>query len=259
MFTVLSFFVGGPAVAQVVAPPERIISGQVMDSLSGRPIQRAVLYFEGAGNEEFRSGTDGRFRIERVRPTDTIMVVRQIGFVPVRVPVPFSMSAIEIDVGSVRLRAVATKLDAIAVEAEQVRRYPHLDDFFRRRQLGLAGFFMAPDEITRASARKTSNLVERSVKVKTECNDNGRWQKGAAFDCTALNRRPQGAAGMGVEQCELDVWVDGQRSTLRVDDIPVRTIVGLEVYSGAATTPAAFGSGHCGVVAIWTNGTTGSR
>lgn len=260
MFVVLGFLLGVPAAAQVVAPPDRVVSGQVVDSLSRRPVQRAILYFEGAGNEEFRTGNDGRFRIERVRPTDTVMVVRQIGFVPVRVPVPFSMSAIEVDVGTVRLRAVATKLDAIAVEAEQVRRYPQLDDFYRRKQLGLAGFFMTPDEIARASARKTSNLVERSAKVKTQCNDTGRWQKGAAFDCTAQNSRPVWSGAFTGDTCDqMELFVDGARSTLSVDDIPVRTIVALEVYSGPATTPTAFGAGNCGVVAIWTNGTTGIR
>ena len=58
-----------------------------------------------------------------------------------------------------------------------------------------------------------------------------------------------------VELCEMDIWVDGQRSAMKIDDIPVKHVVALEVYSGPATTPAAFGSGHCGVVAIWT--TTG--
>lgn len=261
MFMLLSFLVGSAAAAQILAPAERVVTGLVLDSVSGRPLPRALLYFEGT-TEEFRSGADGRFRIEGVRPLDTMMVVRQIGYVPVRLPVPFSISAAVVDVGSVWLRPVATKLDVIAVEAEQVRRYPQLEDFYRRKQLGLPGFFMTPDEIARASARRPSNLIERSVKVKTECNDVVNWQKGrgaqnSPTDCTARNSRPQGASmlagGVTVEQCEMDVWMDGQRTDMKVDDIPVRTIVALEVYSGPATTPAMFGSGHCGVVVIWTN------
>src|SRR5262245_55588471 len=82
----------GSAAAQVAAPPDRVVTGQVVDSLSGKPVQRAILYFTGAGADEFRAGMDGRFRIERVQPTDTILVVRQIGYVPVRVAVPFSLS-----------------------------------------------------------------------------------------------------------------------------------------------------------------------
>ena len=57
---------------------------------------------------------------------------------------------------------------------------------------------------------------------------------------------------MKVENCEMDVWLDGKRSTMQVDDIAVPDIAAIEVYSGPATTPAAFGSGYCGVIAIWT-------
>ncbi|MBI4501204.1 MAG: carboxypeptidase regulatory-like domain-containing protein [Gemmatimonadetes bacterium] len=237
--------------AQIAAPTDRVVSGRVVDSVSGRALPRAVLYFERV-NQEYQSGPDGRFRIEGVRPLDTLLVVRRIGYVPVRVPVPFSVSAAEMDVGTVWLRPVATKLDVIAVEAEEVRRYPQLDDFYRRKHLGRAGFFLTPEEIARANARRTSNLLERSSKVKTECNDTGRWQKGAPFDCTAQNSRPQGAGGMRVEQCALEVWVDGVRTAVNVDDVPVREILAIEVYNGPATTPTVFGSGHCGVVAIWT-------
>lgn len=264
VFTLLNLLVGNAAAAQIVAPAERVVSGRVVDSVSGRPLQRAILYFEGT-NEEFRSGTDGHFRIERVRPLDTVMLVRQIGYVPVRVPVPFSISAAEVDVGRVWVRPVATKLDVIAVEAEQVRRYPQLEDFYRRKQLGLPGFFMTPDEIARASARRPSNLIERSVKVKTECNDVVNWQKGrgaqnSPADCTARGSRPIGTGLMNVELCEMAIWIDGERSTMQVDDVPVGSIIALEVYSGPATTPTAFGSGHCGVVAIWTTGAlTGLR
>src|SRR6185436_18226566 len=123
--------------------------------------------------------------------------------------------------------------------------------------------FMTPDEIARASARKTSNLVDRSVKVRTQCNDNGRWQANAGGrangmgDCTAQNTRPVWTGAFSSNEClQMDLWVDGVRSTLSIDDIPVRTIVALEVYSGPATTPTSFGAGNCGVVAIWTNGTS---
>jgi hypothetical protein len=42
------------------------------------------------------------------------------------------------------------------------------------------------------------------------------------------------------------------RTSLKPDEIPLRWVAGIEVYSGLATTPPDFGSGRCGVVAIWT-------
>jgi hypothetical protein len=249
----------GAGAAGAQAPGERVIVGRVVDSLSGRAIAGAEVYQE-RGATMFPTAGDGTFRVRGGGPLDTLLIVRRIGYVPRRLAVPLSVST-EIDLGTVLLKAVATQLDRITVEAEEMAFYPHLADFYRRRNLGLAGFFLTREQIERANARKTSNLVERSVKVKTDCNDTGnsRWQKGAPFDCTARNSRPQGSSlgggQVGVENCEMTVWLDGARTDLRIDEIPVRTIAALEVYSGPATTPAAFGSGHCGVVAIWTRGT----
>ena len=256
----LSRLAWGTALLLVAAPgvsTGQTVTGRVVDSLSAKPLERAVIYFDRETVDLF-SRADGWFRIDRPTPADTILVVRRIGYVPTRVRVPYSASASEIDLGPIRLRAVATKLDQIAIEAEEVKRYPQLEDFYRRRAR-LTGFFMTPEEIARASARKPSNLVERTVRVKTGCNDvgAGRWQKGAPFDCTALNSRPQGAVVGGavtVVNCEMDIWLNGQRSPFQLDEIPVKEIVALEVYSGPATTPPMYASGHCGVVAIWTNG-----
>ena len=44
---------------------------------------------------------------------------------------------------------------------------------------------------------------------------------------------------------------------VNVPDVPQDMIAGIEIYSGPATTPTAFGAGHCGVVAIWTTGARG--
>ena len=53
----------------------------------------------------------------------------------------------------------------------------------------------------------------------------------------------------------MTVYVDGMRSSLRVDEMPLSWIGGIEVYSGLATTPPGLGSGACGVIAIWTTST----
>src|SRR6267143_5235066 len=144
----------GPLVAQVIAPVERSVTGVVVDSLSGKVLRGAVLYFDG-DRAEHQSGRDGRFRIEHVSIGDTLLVVRSIGYVPAFIVVPPSSSASAIDLGQVTIRQVATRLDQIAVEAEAVRAYPQLYDFYRRKQEGLPGQFFTREDIDRSASRKT--------------------------------------------------------------------------------------------------------
>src|SRR5437867_1555357 len=123
--TLAALCVAGALSAQEAAPVERSVAGLVVDSLSGKAVRGAVLYFD-ASRVEHQSGRDGRFSIEHVSTSDTLLVVRSIGYVPAFVVVPPSASASAIDLGRVMVRPVATRLDQIAVEAEAVRRDPHM-------------------------------------------------------------------------------------------------------------------------------------
>jgi hypothetical protein len=70
-----------------------------------------------------------------------------------------------------------------------------------------------------------------------------------------------GIAGAGggwtFDRCEMEVLVDGRPTSLKLDEIPLWWIAGIEVHSSAATTPAEFGVARCGVIAIWTTGARG--
>ncbi|MBI4503505.1 MAG: hypothetical protein HY700_20385 [Gemmatimonadetes bacterium] len=50
----------------------------------------------------------------------------------------------------------------------------------------------------------------------------------------------------------MDIFLDGQRSSLKADEIPLDWIAAIGIYLGPSTTPVAFGISRCGVVAIWT-------
>jgi hypothetical protein len=248
-----------PAGAQVVAPAERTVSGVVIDSLNGKPLGGVSVFLPGR-RDAVTLGGDGKFSLQRLTLRDTLLVFRRIGYVPASAPVLPSADASVIDIGTVRMRPVATPLDRVAVEADEVRIYPHLGDFYRRKQLRLAGHFITREDIQKVSYRKTSDLIMRSSKVRIDCPDfNWQNQRGIARadPCDALNRRPQGRSGMEVGHCEMEVWVDGERSMIKIDEVPVAQIAGIEIYNGPATVPPAFGAGHCGVVAIWTKGAQG--
>ena len=265
-----------PAMAQdAPAMSERVVRGIIVDSISGRPLGGVAMYFDGR-RDEFYSGSEGEFRIAGVHRRDSVLVVRRIGFVPLRVGIPKVESPLAIDLGSLHLRPVATKLDQIAVEAEEVERYPLLAAFYRRKQNSVGGTFITRQDIDRSASRRTSEVLRRVVKIEMDCT-NDRF---GDDNCLARNRRgriirPQAVSSgtrrngvivqddtatmdRGVDRCEMELYVDGMRSTLKVDEVPLSWIGGIEVYSGLATTPADLGSGRCGVIAIWTTNTVGS-
>lgn len=245
-------------------PLPRTVFGQVLDSVTGRPLDRADVYFTTLVGQA-RTGPDGRFWLEGASTRDSVLVVRRIGYVARRVVVTPAARLRALDVGHVYLRPVATELDAIAVEAEEVRRYPVLEGFYQRRQAfsGL-GHFFTREFIERTGALKTSDVLRRSHKLEVECGKNPGGQCAATSRRareTRLVVRPRDSTGTGAEsegvffeagRCRMDVWVNGVRSPFDIDATPVDWIVGIEIYSGPATTPPVFGTGPCGVVAIWT-------
>ncbi len=219
-----------------IAPLIRTVSGVVVDSLSGRAIASAEVYF-GRDGDVTESGPDGRFKVQ-AGEADTVVVVRRIGYVPVRLRIAASVSATIIDVGRITLRPVATKLDRIQVEAEEVRLYPELADFYRRRH-SLPGHFITPEDLDRA--RLISDALRSIPSVQLSCGMGG---------CVAVSHR---VSGLFARKCAMAIYIDGLRQAdMGIDEIPVEWVAGIEVYSGPSTTPAEFGVGWCGTVVIWT-------
>lgn len=266
--------IGAGAVRAQEPMHNRVVNGVVFDSVGQRPLGGAVLYFQGR-RDEIRTESDGRFHLAEVRPEDSVLVVRRIGYVPVRVSIAPDPATVAVDLGLVRMRPVATRLDRIAVEAEEVERFPLLAGFYRRKQAGRVGFFATREEIDRTGARKVSEVLARAPRIEMDCP-----QATLGDDrCTTRSRRarniirvpapPQGGRrtpvplstvdeadtaeyDLNLDRCEMETWVDGIRTSLKVDEIPLNSIAGIEVYNGLATTPPEFGAGRCGVVAIWT-------
>lgn len=272
MLAGLAMAAGWPGAAGAQTP-DRLWNGVVFDSVSGEPVGNATLYIHGR-RDEFFADSYGRFRITGVRPQDTVLVVRRIGYVPARVTVPYVATAgLAIDLGAVHMRAAATRIDQIAVEVEEVNRYPQLMDFYRRKQAGRPGVFLTRDDIARSSARKTSEMLRRTVKIEMDCatpllgsdqcvarSRRGRQAQRMITGAGAARQRFQGTGDVqdtseitpSMDRCEMEVWVDGIRSQLGVDEVPLTWIAAIEIYSGLAQTPPQFGHGACGVVAIWT-------
>lgn len=245
-----------------VQAQEQGVTGVILDSVSRRPLEGAQVYFTTMPGES-RTGSDGRFRLKVASRRDTVMVARRIGFVPTTFTVHIEPGVPVADVGYLQIRPVATKLDQIAVQVEEVRRYPQLEGFYLRKdKLHGLGHFLTRDYIERVAAVRTSDVLRNSHKLEVECGKTPGAQCFAASRRareTRLSRAPRDSTNLedisysfGTGRCRMEIWVDGVRSPFDVDTIPVDWIVGIEVYSGPATTPPLFGTGPCGVVAIWT-------
>jgi hypothetical protein len=143
---------------------------------------------------------------------------------------------------TVRLAAASVTLDSIAIVADLVQRNPQMADFFRRRDTR-TGQFVTQADINRAGRRRTSDALRQMNGVEVRCEQAGGGR--ADQPCRILSRR-------ALEPCELQIVLDGQRSSLQIDEIPVAWIAGIEVYTGS-TAPPMFSHGACGVVVIWTD------
>src|ERR1051326_2251438 len=154
--------------ASALAAQERVVFGQVIDSVSARPLGGVSTYFT-TNRLEYHPGGDGLFTLHGDLTRDSVLVVRRIGYVPRTVIVSELADLPIVDVGTVYLRPVATRLDEIAVITEEVRRYPQLEGFYdRRKHLTGLGHFFTRDAIERSAAVRASDVLRRSNKVEME-------------------------------------------------------------------------------------------
>src|SRR5438105_12907810 len=105
--------------ASALAAQERVVFGQVIDSVTGNPLPGAQAYLTTVRSDT-RSEADGVFILRGDRIHDTVIVVRRIGYVPRSIVVSARARLPAVDVGTVYLRPVATRLDEIAVVTEVV-------------------------------------------------------------------------------------------------------------------------------------------
>lgn len=149
--------------------------------------------------------------------------------------------------------------------------------FERRRLLkqGSVTFFLGEDIRKRGTIRLTDAL-RRAHGVSIVESDNGdklvassrtQLPSGGGFLVRGVAKRQPGSTSpngggasttAGLAPCVMPVAVDGhlKEKSFTVDEISVTDVHGIEVYPGAASLPAEFGSikpdGWCGLVMIWT-------
>ena len=163
------------------------------------------------------------------------------------------------------------KLEAVTILDSAVFSGARLSGFERRRvrKVGSATFIMGDDIVKRGTTRLSDVLrrahgarIVDSLDVRLVASS--RWEKpqgggflvGPRFNRGSASSATSNAADL--KPCIMNVAVDGQLKEwgFSVDDVSVIEVHGVEVYPGAASMPAEFGSirrdGWCGLVMIWT-------
>ncbi|HEV8361896.1 MAG TPA: TonB-dependent receptor plug domain-containing protein [Gemmatimonadaceae bacterium] len=172
----------------------------------------------------------------------------------------------------------AQKLETVTVKDSADFISVRLAGFERRRLLKPGSVtFITGEEITKRGTIRLSDALRRAHGVVIVDSENGdklvassrtQLPSGGGFLVRGVaKRRVAGhvagddggaSATAGLAPCIMPIAVDGQlkEKSFPIDEIAVNDVHGIEVYPGAGSLPAEFGSikpdGWCGLVMIWT-------
>jgi hypothetical protein len=229
----------------MVAPPA-IVTGRILG-----PDKKALEDVEVLFGDEGRTMTDsrGRFRFYPAPAGVRDMLVRKIGYIPVR----FRVAVTPGDVwdGTITMQQTAQSLPEVVVLGDgALKNYrPRwIDGFLERRQAGL-GTFLDRIDIENSRLTSTGRLVALSPGILA------RSQSG--WDELTVNRC---GSGFGTHSTGV-VFVDGVKTETSATgrfvsfrDYPPERLWAVEIYKGRNTFPTGYYEpGACLLVLLWTN------
>ena len=235
LFAGIGMILFGLAAPQAAWGLQAVVRGVVTDS-TGAPIPMVDVGIVSL-HRLTRTDDDGRFALNRIGGDTVEVSFRRLGYGPrsLRLPVP-----------SESLRVVmaeqAEVLDPTEVSARTRRLRLGVEEFYRRRTLG-TGTYFTREEIEARHPHATSDVLRNTPGIRFVRSGSG---LGIRFSSTSIVRR----------DCMPMIWIDGQKApSMEIDDIPVNDIEGIELYSGASTTPLQFSqqmrNSTCGTIAVW--------
>lgn len=226
-----------------------VITGTVA-GVNAAPLARARVAVTGTAITA-STDTAGTFRIFGVPTGVQTIEVRMLGYTPLALPV--EVVAGESFHVTLEMSREATMLPAVEIKADSLIN-PLLQGFRDRKARGMGTFFDRQD-IVAMQPRLMTDILRRVPGLRIE----GAGESYGAGN-TIQTARSSGMGGM--RTCPMEFYVNGTPMPLPRDGgginhfIPPEEVVGLEVYSGAASIPPQFNSGNfntrCGVVVIWT-------
>jgi hypothetical protein len=232
-----------PAIVQTAGTVT--VTGRVTTT-DGKPVADARVYVPGT-NEATRTDANGNYTLTGVPAGPQVVVVRQRGYVPVRVEAKFSTKRSDRARNHVDVKLL-TPNEAATVATQWARDSAALDKlgFFRRESQFRGAYFITPDQIAEMKPATTSDIF-RQVPVLVQ----------------TIGRT--GPVLRGVNGC-LITYVDGLpwRSMFPGDldtYVPAREVLAAEVYPPGRPPPPPFLRGvprsNCTTLAIWTRSRVG--
>ncbi len=187
-----------------------------------------------------RTDSAGHFRLDNITPGQYDIVVRRMGFRPLRTRVAFE--ADETTAHQFALYAAPPVLAKVKVIAPDTARSLYVDNitaFEERRARGF-GQFIGADELQAASERHLSGVLHLIPTIRFY--------------------RVAGATVVGSEEsarrCQSQVYYDGLKvnAPFDIESIQPSSLRGIEYYPGSTGSPGPFPAspGYCGVLVIWT-------
>jgi len=234
------------AVASSASPTRAsgTIDGVVSDT-NLIPLRAAFVSVLGT-NLKIGTGENGRFRITDVPQGQYLLIVKRVGYRP-------TSAVVEVPAyDTLRLAYTLEPISAVTLDPVVVSEKPfslRLGEFAARRRAGI-GQFMTAEEIEAKNAVYATELFRnfRSINVSPS-------RSSPITEYYALSHREGGNPEAGA--CAMAVFLDNipMPTPFNLDLLPPpRDIAGIEVYSGASTTPPQFSGSNrgCGVILVWT-------
>jgi len=245
------------AVAAQSQAGSAVVRGVVVDSLSEKPLTRAVV---SIGQIEQITNERGYFIIASLTPGPQPVRVRHLGYREYS-------STIRVGAGDtvferVALQAAPTPMAVVTI-AGKARQVPFaLEAPYQRAARGV-GHFFTKEDIERLQPYNVASLLNLIPGVSA--NDRGvtfqRCQSGLPSPALTLGGTTKSGGTMpGSASGKVQLWIDGYRLTGRnasdslvtlLANVPISQIDIVEIYSGVAQIPAEFLEDACAVIAIW--------
>jgi hypothetical protein len=207
------------------------VVGIVRDT-AGIPVARAEVTVMG---RTVFSDSLGRFFVSHTLTDSIRMSVRRMGYESSS----FTLSADDAEKNTVDvvLRRFATTLEAVNVEAMEVRSKTALRGFDERRERGI-GVFVGRKEIEGHNTRLLSDVLRQKRGV-------------------VMNKGVLRFVAYQSRNCTPMLWLDGQQAPgMSLDAVSATDVEGVELYQSLSTLPPEFHRGNqqieCGTIVLWT-------
>lgn len=222
------------------------LSGQVTDRSTGKPIAAARLGLRGQ-SQSVLSDSVGDYTLTGLPAGAAQIVVRAAHFPELNVVVELvagqvTLRPMRLDSTALGRLAAARALPAVDVSAPAPAESYRLVGFEERRRTG-RGQYLTEAQIAKSGAYNVADAVRNLRGVTYECGGPG---IGVEACHVRMSRAPM--------RCRPEYVVDEQTDNDFGATVPIRDIVGIEVYTGPTDVPGEFAGRNagCGVIVIWT-------